>query len=244
MRALIGVILLCGALEAAAAERTYAVLSLIGDQLTVARFQIATGSRLDTNVKTLIETPGGELDRAMAFAVDDALRQADAAAKVVPLIANDAAIYAAQSGDAERGSAAQPLLPALRTLLAGTQATHLVLITKHRGDARIQLHNTRIGSGQLEGVGFYIDDGRRLVKRESGESSQGMLAPFVYARFSLVDIASMRTLQEEIATEAYGMSNQKAVSAWENLDPQQKSRLLQRMIRKAASETVPKLLAP
>ena len=63
----------------------YAVLSLVGDQLTVVRFEIATGSRLDKNPRRLVDLPDRSLDRTMIFAVEDAIKRADPGAKVVLL---------------------------------------------------------------------------------------------------------------------------------------------------------------
>jgi hypothetical protein len=242
MRAIIGLALLCGALQAAAAERTYAVLSLIGDKLTIARVQMATGSRLDTNTKSVIDTPGGELDREMLFAVEDAIKAAQPGAKVVLLGASDPALYAAQAASVDGGVSA--LMPTLAGILRGANATHLVLVTKQKGEARVPLDDGTIGSGTLEGLGFYLDPERNLVNRATGERYQGFLAPYGYVRFSLVDLADSRTLRERKAELAVSVSSQKVVATWENLDAEQKVRYLKQIIRREARETVPALLAP
>jgi len=226
----------------AAESRTYAVLSLVGDKLMVARFEITTGSRLDKNARAFVELPNREVDRTMVFAVEDAIKEADPGARVVLLMANDPAIYAAQSPAAADGAASA--LPALQGLLAGVKASHLILVTKYRGEARIPVNETVVGSGSLEGLGFYIDDTRRIVDPRNGEQSRGLLAPFGYVRFSLVDLATSRALREDLATRAIPVSNQRATSAWENLGGEEKARMLQRIILQEVAETVPKLLAP
>lgn len=241
MRAIVGLVLLCGTLQAAAAERTYAVASLIGDKLTVARVQMATGSRLDTNVKTVVPTPGGELDRSMLFAVEDAIKATDPSAKVVLLGVNDPALYA-QSAIPETGVSS--VLPALKGVLAGAKASHLVLVTKHKGEARIQLADGVVGSGTLEGMGFYVDDERVVQNRSSGEQSQGILAPYGYVRFSLVELAESRTLREQKAEMAPSVANQRVASTWENLSADEKVRYLKDIIRREAHDVVPRLLAP
>jgi hypothetical protein len=243
MRATVALLLMLLAGPAWTAEpRTYAVLSLIGDKLMVVRFQIGTGSRLDGNVRASFGTPGGEMDRIMAFSIEDAIRKADPAAKVVLLIANDPAIYAAQS---PAGASSVPtVLPALQEMLAGAKATHLVLVTKLRAEAKIPLDDGSVGRGWLEGLGFYIDDELRLLKREGGEASEGLLAPFGYARFSLVDLGSSRVVRELAVTRAIAAVNQRSASTWENLSGEEKARMLQSIVRSAAAEAVPTLLSP
>jgi hypothetical protein len=241
MRAVVGIVLVCVALQASAAERTYAVLSLIGDKLTIARVQMATGSRLDTNTKAAIETPGGELDRAMLFAVEESIKRADGQAKVVLLGANDPALYAAQAAALDTGAPA--VMPALGGVLRSANATHLVLVTKSKGEARIQVSDGFIGSGTLEGMGFYIDSDRHVLNRDNGEQSQGILAPFGYVRFSLIDLADAKTLRERKAELAPAVSSQKAVSTWQNLTPEEKVDYLKDIIRREAEDAVPKLIA-
>jgi hypothetical protein len=241
MRAVVGIVLVCVALQASAAERTYAVLSLVGDKLTVARVELTTGSRLDRNARTVIETPGGELDRTMAFAIEDEIKRIAPDARVVLLGANDPALYAAQAAAIDGG--VSTIMPALEATLRGAKASHLVLVTKHKGEARIPLDDGMIGSGALEGLGFYLDHDRYVLNRANGESSQGILAPYGYVRFSLVDLADSRTLVEHKATLAYTVSSQKAESTWQNLTPEEKVGYLKEIIRREAQDTVPKLVA-
>jgi hypothetical protein len=244
MRAMLLLVLLLAHAAQAAEPRTYAVLSLVGDKLMVARYEIATGSRLDKNPRRMIDLPDTSFDRAMVFAVEDAIRKAEPGAKVVLLMANDPAIYAAQSATAEAGAAASHVMAAIRPMLAAAGASHLVLVTKHRSDARIKLREGFIGSGTLEGLGFYIDDDTPVFNLGSLEGRKGFLAPFVHVRFSLVDLADSRTLREEPSTAANAVVNPKGTAVWESLSGDEKARLLQSMLRRQAARAVPRLLAP
>lgn len=56
-----------------AGQRKYAVLSLIGDSLTVVTYRPSTGSHLDQNVQQTVVLPDAIFDQAALLAVDEAL---------------------------------------------------------------------------------------------------------------------------------------------------------------------------
>ena len=87
-------------------------------------------------------------------------------------------LFAAQARMLEEDAPVKSFLPTLRPVLEKAGATHVVLVTKLRQEARLRILDGTIGAGKIEGVGFYIDKGVRMRNVDTGEMSQGYVAPF------------------------------------------------------------------
>src|SRR5690606_25492709 len=125
---------------------------------------------LDRNKRTYLPMGGSmRVDAEALFAAEDAIKRAKPGASVVLLGAKDPALYAAQAEFLDRGDGVQKLLPVVRKAVSGTGATRLVLIVKHRDDARLRIEGGHIGAGKLEGLGFYLDPSTGLENREKRE---------------------------------------------------------------------------
>ena len=226
---------------AAQQPRNYAIVSLAADGLFVVRYDLGTGSNLDRNPRRCMPLEDPELERAILFAVEDAVKKGDPAARTVLLAATDPALFKLPAEDGERLA---PHLAAIRPMAQKAGATHLILATKHRDEARLRLADGYIGSGRIEGVGFYVDSEIWVHNRETREHSEGFIAPFVYARLALVDLASGAVLREAVIREAVVVSNQRAGNPWEMHNGKQKSDMLKSMIRTGVARAVPDLLSP
>lgn len=226
----------------AALAQKYAVLSLIGDQLLVVEREMGTGSRLDRNARTFLPIPGRALDREVLFAVEDELKRLDRNASVVLMGANDAALYAEQKRLLDQDAELKSMLPVVANALKGSDATHLVLAVKYRGDARLRVEDGYIGAGKLEGVGFYLDPSTRLIQRETGERSEGFVAPFAYFRLALVDLRAASILSDVPIQASATVGRQDAVTPWKALSEDDKARYLRTLIRSEVRRVMPQLL--
>src|SRR5258706_2268180 len=150
-------LLLAATASLPAEPRKYAVLSLIGDVMLISEWVPSTGARVDPNVKEFIPISEGVFDKAALLSVNNAIKAVDPAANPVLLFARERLLYEEQNRMLDAGGKSIELLQHVRGLLAGTGATHLILITKLRNEARLQMAHTPVGSGPLEGVGFYTD---------------------------------------------------------------------------------------
>src|SRR5882672_4015577 len=223
--------------------RKYAVLSLIGDALSVISYQPRTGSSIDTNRHELIPITDGSFDKTALMATDAALRKIDAQASVVLLTSSSQSLYQEQE---KLFSGSQLVLPdEIATVLKSSGATHLIILTKYRGEARLQAAQFNLGSGKLTGLGFYVDRQYRLSRSDTGERSVGFLAPFVYFKISLVDVATLAVLREEIATATTTLSAARSKDAdpWNVLTPGQKVERINSMTRGEVSRAVPVLVS-
>jgi hypothetical protein len=231
---------------ASAAEPRYAVLSLLSDRLTIITRDMSTGSHIDHNHRDVVAVPGNLLDRNMVLAMDDALHAAGAQGRTVLLFSNDPAIFARQARGLDAGEGAAALLEAVRPVLRGVDATYLVLASKYRHDARLHVEDGYVGSGMLDGLGFYID--RAYEPRRNGTIgvAPGYLAAFTYYKLSLIDLATGRVVREVPVFASETRLGTDAVSGhpWDAMSSADKVAALDHLLRGETPQAMGRLLAP
>jgi hypothetical protein len=238
---------LTGALGIAApqalAAQKYAVLSLVGDSMTVVTYRPSVGSRLDKNDRAAIALNDPVYDRAAAKAVEDALKGMDGQNSVVVLAASSGGnLFKDQHFlfDGRRVHLGDEFSANLRR----SGATHLVLITKHRADAKVPLKYGSMGSGTVEGLGFYIDRQAVVDRQEDAELANGFLGPFVYIKVSLVDLANGNVVRDRTITVSQGVTVPRNASndPWTALSPDEKARMLRGLMTAELGRVVPALV--
>lgn len=245
MRTLITAILMLALPAGALAQRHYAILSVVGDEMTIVQREVQTGSRLQTNERMSVTMPDATIDRMVVLAVDDAVRRAEPAAKTTLLVSRRQAVYdAVARALATSGSAG--LHDAVRPALASAGgATHLILVTKYRHLAMLRMRDGHVGSGTLEGVGFYHDRGSLARTWDNGEAERGLISPYAYVRIFLIDMASGKVVAEDrvIGSKAHTAGAGMIGDAWSALSPQEKDRQLQEVIREETARVLPRVIA-
>jgi hypothetical protein len=241
-----GLLLFAAALCAYAADaRRYAVLSLVGDRILVVQREMSTGSRLDRNRRQFVEIPDRILDKSMLLAIDDAIRRKDPGAQTILLAPTDPVLYAAAQRELDGSGDTRRVYEAAKPVLASTNATHLVLVTKQRQQARFRLPQGLLGTGYVEGVGFYVDYGMDARNANATDAERGFIAPFTFVNVALIDVASDRIVAEERAygSAPYTTPDANIGNAWDALTAQQKADSLAQVMRSEADRVVPQLLA-
>ena len=97
----------------------------------------------------------------------------------------------------------------------------------------MRAHDVELGSGRVEGLGFYVDRVTRLRIEGTSEIGVGYLAPHVYVRLTLVDVASGRVLAARpvTASRVYSASSaDRGADPWELLDSPAKLKALNELI--------------
>jgi hypothetical protein len=239
-RALLGIALACclsgGASISAQAQdagpHTYAVMSLIGDTLSVSPYMGLSGSRVVTkglggwdstssgtgsrlNAQQDLATPVKEtlFDDAATAEISSAIRQRDPGAVVVPIPARNTGWYGLQ--DRLFSASAKDSREALKAMLKEHKATYLIVVTKRRSkvemladqhlfaDAQLQLlTGSSEDSLRLEGIGFYVDDAVRVQSLKTLDRSTGVLASFINASVRLVDSKTLEFIREQTVTRS------------------------------------------
>ena len=233
---------------AAGATRTYAVVSLIGDQFVVVSRRSDVGSRLDPNERTNLPVPDPVFDRVAAAAVEKALLDARPGTPVLRTLIRDPRLFALQDKLLTESAESHDMRIALHDLLAKAGATDLILVTKQRGEPTFGVADGKInGPGWISGIGFYIDNVTGMFNSEHRMTGEGFLAPYAYLSVSLLDMASMRLVKSAQGlqtTMALPQDKQAAAHAWDAMSAKEKVDALERVIGRAVAIGMSGVLAP
>jgi hypothetical protein len=224
----------------------YAVMSIIGDKVTLIGYRPQTGSNLDQNDRRVIPVSAPVLDNTTLLAVDDAVKRLQPRAVTTLLASRDPRLFALQDQPLDKPGDAAAAVAAIKELLQQSKATRLILVAPYRSEARFQLRDNLIGSGKLAGLGFYVDRMTRIQLVESGEAGTGYLAPYAYLSVSLIDAGTMTTIRRSIVTESQLLPTSAAKDAtvpWDTLTNEQKVEMLQALIGQGIDRAVSELLA-
>ena len=226
------------------ADRVYAVISLIADALRVLGQEPTTGSRLSRSAVESMPLGFDVLELSSIRAVTSAVLTSDPLAKVLPLKITDPAIYSSQ-GDFLTGLKAS-LPSAINESLTGTPVTHLILVTRHRAEAKMRSGSQTLGSGNVEGVGVYLDRETRLRRLDGGnDPAAGYLGLYVYARLSLINIGSLSVERTQTVTEGtvFGVTgSQASADPWLVMDTPAKLNRLRSMMGQSLGAATTRLL--
>jgi hypothetical protein len=226
-----------------ASIKKVAIVSLIGDEMTVDTFRPQTGTRLNVNDQAVLPLKTLLLDQTALLTTQEGLSAALKGAVVHTL-----AVPAPQSDFDPNGLFNESRFVADHPMLGPIQRagyTHLVAISKLRAPARLRLADGATGSGFLRGVGFYVDDLTVTSVIGAGGSARGFIAPYAYFRVSLVDLTTNKVVNEERLTESQALSASELPQGsdpWELLTPTQKFEFLRRLTEAGAKRAVPLLL--
>jgi hypothetical protein len=226
--------------------RVIGVMSLLADEFVVVGQEGTTGTKLDQNVRETVPIQGGAMERVVLTTVMKSVTSVDASAKAMPMLVNEARYYRGQGGwtDGDKATLPAEVVEALR----GASMTHLILVTKHRADTRLNTGRISLGSGRLEGLGFYVDRSARLQLLGTSEQTVGYLAPYLYARVALIDLAASRVLaKKEITRGEVVVASQTGASGgdpWGWLDSRGKLQALSTMIERDIGEAVAGMVKP
>jgi len=223
--------------------RQFAVLSLIGDKLLVVQYYPNEGFRNDNNLQAMLSLDDNSLDKTALAAASATLEKIEPGTKPVLLVAKDTALYEAQAELTRTGKGARELLPALGPMLRGSGATHLILLTKLKHEARVQqVKDTLLGSGMLEGLGFYVDTGRTLPNAPQGAVAPGVLGPFAYFKLELLDLGRGEVVRSEQVVASRTFTNPESGNAWTALSNHDKIQVLQDIIYRETTNAIPNLV--
>ncbi len=222
---------------ASAPTRTYAIVSLIGDEFSVVSKRSEVGTNLNPNERTTLPVPDAIFDRIAAAELEALLLRAKPGTPVLRALIRDPRLFALQDKLLTESSESHDMRIALHDLLAKAGATDLFLVTKHRGTPQIQTTTGRYpGSGSISGIGFYIDNDTTLYNARTKVGDQGFLSPYAYLAVSLMDLASMRVVKTGNgleSTAAIAAEKGGAAHAWDALTAKEKVDALDQVIRTA-----------
>src|SRR5688572_894110 len=114
MKTLLTAFLLLALPLRAAAQRHYAILSLVGDEMVIVQRGLEPGSRLDTNSRQAVQMPDASIDRAVVLAVEDGVRKAEPGAGTTLLVSRRQSVYDAVTRALDKGGSTSAAVEAVR----------------------------------------------------------------------------------------------------------------------------------
>ncbi|KQU75943.1 hypothetical protein ASE08_24130 [Rhizobacter sp. Root16D2] len=248
-RGFFGGLLLAACAVAMAAEAVppagYAVVSLIGDKLSVVTHEAGTGTTIERNRTQALPVSGGVFDADAMTQAEAALKRLDAGARVSLYDLSSPAMFEQQDRFLDGGRL--KFSPAVVAAMRKDGATHLLLVTKQLATARLQAgDHDSLGSGQLEGLGFYIDRAVGMINPDTGETGRGFFAPYFFARVSLIDLASLEVVKETRIKANFSRASTgvaQSPDAWDALTPKGKIDALKALIDEQVPKAVEALVA-
>lgn len=230
--------------QAPAMPASYAVISEFAREVRVTVFQDAIGSRLDTNPESRLPMPDGVLDKVALLEAKATLGRVAPVSPVWLISPLDADLLDAR-GDWAEGSAVK-LPPDLADALKQRGSTHLIAFTRHRAEANLRAANDRLGSGRLEGIGFYVDRVTAMKNSDTLTQSTGFIAPYLYMRATLVDVRSGKVLRSRTIAEGQVLARDRPDQAgdiWNVMSPKEKVERLSNLIKEQVGAAVAELVA-
>lgn len=223
-----------------------AFLSLAGDSITTQFFVRSTGSKMDASRKMVMPIDNPAFDVEAIQAANSAFKKLRPGVKTTLLVTADKGLFQAQNDLFDAADANKDNRTYLSSLLSNRAVTQLVLITKNRSYAEFRVENGLVGSGRLEGLGFYMDNETRLMHSRSLSIGSGFVATFVYLKVRLIDAQTLDVLKEVNVKESDLNVNYPVTAvhqvAWDATTSEQKIKRLNEVIAGAMGDAIPQLL--
>jgi len=237
----VGALLLCLAGTAQAAEAVkYGILSLSGGTITVVNRVQEIGARVHGG-KHVVQNPNLEFDETAIRAVSEELQ-----APHHLMLTQDRELYAAQHAMFEQPEAQAANRAFMASLWKDKGVSHVVLVSSLRTSLDVKLRNDIENRGKVEGLGFYIDNEVELYDHTAQTASTGLLMPFAYLKFRLLDANTLAVLAETdvkaSGTSTHRIDGDASLRAWKTLTNEQKVGYLNALVQRAAADGVPKIL--
>jgi hypothetical protein len=228
-----------------ATPRKYAILSLVGDRITMVTHRWTVGSNMDSNIQQPADMPNGMLDDTAAESAGKQIIKSEPGSKGVVLAWREPAAFKLQEGLLTPDANPQSPQAMLQGFLKQSKATHLLLITKQRGEVHISNLKDSALTGKLSGVGFFLDPSGSWTDRETQVSGRGLFAPYAYLMVSLVDAETGKVLRQQSVRHATSWSGigKENLPAWNVVNNTQKFEVLQQIIGEAVAKGVTGALA-
>lgn len=152
------------------------------------------------------------------------------------------AVYEAEEEVLSLSRETQALVDALQPVLGKIRSRRLVLVSKVREPVDVHFANVYDERpGVLEGLGFYLDAGKRIQNTTTFERSVGYVGIFAHFRVSVVDQQAHRVLDEERVAETRPVRDERT-DPWESLTAEQKVSMMKSTVTAQLRKVLPRLL--
>lgn len=180
---------------AVASCETFAVVPMVGRQLTVVTADRKTGSNLNRNQYQYL--PLG--DEVFADTIDAAVSKVLRSRRP-----DDRTILVRLGLDASPEELASPefvtkVIAAVAPKAVESGVTRLVVVAPYRAAPMLDVDHGHIGTASAVGIGLYVDRFQRIGNVGSAESDSGFLGVFANVRVLVVDARSSAVVAADVA---------------------------------------------
>ncbi len=241
-------VVVLGMMNCASAQHSYAVLSLVGDSLTLQANRHEVGSHTNNAPRQVLAMSDQLFDQLTLIAARGGIAALQPDAKAVLMATQDPGLYRAQNAMFEQPEAHQEDRDYLKSLLKDQGVSYLVLISKYRSNAVMELDNAMIGSGALEGLGFYVDDMINIRNTTTNDTARGIMVPFAYLRLRLLDARTLEVVRETTVRKsrinARPSVESSGMDSFNDLNGTDKAKQIRAVLEDAMAGALPAVLAP
>jgi hypothetical protein len=240
-----GLLIFCAANAQAVegAPKKLALVSLIGDEMSIVTYRPRVGTGVDANHQETIALAAPVFDHAALLTAQSTLNRLLPDTSIAPLVVPAAGSDFDPARVLADGKVApsNPLIAALRQ----NDYTHLLPMLKHRAPAMLQLPTGTVGTGYLKGLGFYVDHDLRTKNPETCETGRGFVAPYAYIKLVLLDLATLEIRGEQVITASATRSaarSQSGAEACGAMTAEEKLAVLKSLIEERVAASLVELL--
>jgi len=222
----------------------YAVVSLIGSELTFVGAQPVSSTNLDRNDYSTVPVKDDTLDRAVFNAVDHAVVARSAQNTALLLRRPVADVRAAFADDRKSKAAVAKVVAAIRPTADKAGLDRLVLVAPYRFAPMMATADGHVGSGRVAGLGIYVDRMTRLDRQQAGDAYPGYLGLFANFRVFVVDVHDGRVLGDDVVTSGttYAVARSPTRDPMKVIPAEEKLRELQGLVDREIARVLPPLL--
>ncbi len=209
--------------QSSASGKTIAIVSIIGDTVSVVSQQKQTGRLVNANRKQTVDLPEQGIDSDIMSVADNVVKKLCSNCKTALLKVK--AVETPEEGE--------KMLPGLLGAAKNAKADRLIVLTKHREDARIDYNGQTKGSGKLTGLGFYLDGSSEMKDEKTLAITNGFLGPFTYFKLHVIDVNTGDVLYSQGLTsgKAYTVNEKETFGVWNAIPDDKKIPVLLEMIK-------------
>lgn len=173
--------------EPVAAPRA-GILMGIGERISIVQQEARVGSHLNRNVQQTARIGPENFQADAVMRVAEALQAARPGIKPVEMpLRPDVQTLPWRTEDGRL-----VVEPVLADALQRAKVSMLVLVEPLSAPAELKLAELTMGSGRLEGLGFYVDNETPVRRIDNGDRAIGFLGLFAYFRTLVVELPSMK----------------------------------------------------
>ncbi len=191
---------LCVHVCAGAATPRYVAMSLVGDEITYTGApETSTGTLRPRGKSQGVPMKGAPFDRTVLEVLAGAVPRAQPGATLSFLAVSAPEAFVNQEAWFDGDKVTLPA--SVRGAVDKEGASQLLLVTKFRGEAGVTDGETKFGFGKLSGLGFYVDGNTDMIDPKIGPV-HGFIAPYVYVKLSVVDLATSTVTARRVVQSA------------------------------------------